>query len=173
MIEIALQQYLTAPRDLKSPSDTQRFARPIMFGDATIETRNDARRWLRDQIGSRIYAGRNLKSEGNLALTFRRISGSQDTHLRGDDRTVAIVQADIWANGRNAFIRANYASECLRVAIVHYRGHWGRTEKAYVASVTVQRQAQQMDSPNAGEQYWDFRFSADYQINYLANQVEV
>lgn len=173
MIEFALVQYLQAPVDLSGRADTELFSTPIKIGHATIATRNDARKWLRNELGSAIFANRIDGDKGHTAIVLRKISGAPETHLKGDDRTEAIIQADVWTHGQNANIRAHSTSEALRLALCYYRGTWGNAVKANVCGVTVARQSMQVDSPSDSGNYWSFRLSSDYQINYAMNKLEV
>lgn len=172
MILFPLYQYLIAP-DLAGTSDTESFAAPIELGDTVIENRNDARRYLKEQVGQRFYAGRRLENEGHTAITLQAVSNSPESHLKGDDRQTAVVQAEVFANGINSFVRAAAAAEAIRMAVSYYRGTWGKTVTAFIGTVTVIRSFQRFDAPRDASNYWTVRLSADFEITYLQNLVEV
>ena len=173
MIELSLHDYLSIPRDLTDTADTEPFRNVIKIGDLVIANRNDARRHLQNRVGQRIYAGRRLKNEGQSAVTIRRISGSPDDHLLGDDRSTAILQVDTFTKGPGSFLDASIISELLRIAITRYRGNWGRATSAFVGTAQLERSSINQISPRDGTEYWTHRASFDYQINYIQNLVEV
>lgn len=173
MIDLALYQYLTTQADLDGQA-SEPFEASLEFGNETLADRNDVRRVIRDVIGKRIYAGRNIQipNEGHTAATIRVVASDNQYHLRGESPCdQSTLQIDTWANGVGGALRAYQASQLIRYAIASYIGVWGTTYKLHVYSCTRTRAQTLPTSPEDGGSYWTHRYSQDFLINHSIQAV--
>lgn len=174
MIDQALYEYLTSPSDLDGHA-AEPFATPLKHGSSILQNRNDVRRLLRDTLGKRIYAGRNLTlpNEGHTAATIQVLTSDNTSHLRGEGPTdQTMLQIDTWAtHGNAAALRAYRAGTLIRHAIASFIGPWGTTHPIHVYSCTRERANTVTAPPNDGSEYWEHRFSQDFIVNHDAEVV--
>lgn len=155
-VRTALYRYLTEPKDLPGlPAVT--FERPRIIGDMEVNSRNDARRWLRSKIDpAGIYQGRRPQQHRKpTAIVLTSTTSSPEYGLAGaEEGTEEFVQATVACYGGDAAVRANNVAQLLMLAVGGWSGgNWGDT---YVGECLVDGRSSRTVSPVDSSDAWVF-----------------
>lgn len=165
-VKAALYRYLTEPGDLTGPAAIP-FSRPRIVSGLTIKNRNDARRWLRDRVGSSIYSGRRpMKPSEHTQIYLRTSFTEQPTGLTGEiDGRTELVEAAIICRKADAPARCEVVADLLSLCVGGWGGgYWGDT---YVGECLVDGRTSRTYSPVDGSDDWLHEVQLGLDIIYI------
>lgn len=164
LITRALARYLTEDKDLTGHA-AQPFARPQTIDDMVLNSRNDARRWLRSLVGGHVYARRvPQKCSAHTAITIGLLARNKTQPLIGEVGVVdSTLQVNVLSRGPGADNRATTVGQLLTIATSNYRGWWHDT---YVHNVQVERDDDMAEEPTDGSDTWAWQWSMDMTVGH-------
>lgn len=167
MIELALKQYLTHPRNVTGHA-AEPFAAPQVIEGRTLLNRNDARRHVQDMIGDRVYQGRIPQTvKDHTAVKVSHIAGSRSLALRGETGMISsVLEISVLSRaGAQADHIAALAARLIEVAVVNYYGFWG---DIWIHGVSSERPVSQRIKGLAADDVWPVEWSTDVSVWYTA-----
>jgi hypothetical protein len=165
MISKALRNYLIFPGELTGHAATE-FAEPQTLGGLTLLTRNDARRYLRDRVGDRIYAGRRPQEIGSAhtAVTLRQVASTPDLPLLGEiDSAETVIEVNTWTRGVDADYRGELCGRLIQIATSGFVGSW---DDLAIGGSSIERAGMQVFPPGGATDEWPFLWSFDIRVNH-------
>jgi hypothetical protein len=169
MLLPALNRFLTYSQDLPGQC-AQRFASTQTIDDRPLNCRNDARRNVRDIVGTEVFAGRRpQRSSGHTAISLRTISADSDLPLVGETGTfMDIVECVVWSRGVNADYRCELVGRLVRISLSNYVGWLEPTQDTWCKGVRIEREGQLFSQPGNASDDWSVAWSQDMQVAYEA-----
>lgn len=164
-VKSALYRYLTDPGDLPGLPAVP-FARPRTIAGLTIANRNDARRWLRDRIGSAIYSGRRPMKPSEHSQVYLRTAYTSPAHdMAGAvDGTTELIDVVVVCRKADAAARAETIADLLQLACGGWRGgYWGDT---FVGECLMDGRVSRTYSPADSSDDWLHEIAMGFDVMY-------
>lgn len=161
----ALYRYLTSPGDLPGLSDIP-FTRPRVINGLSCSTRNDARRWFRDRVGSAVFSDRVPQGAHHAAVELRSVSSDLAYSTTGAvDGEQEYVSAFVYAKDGDAALRVDTIGRLLNLAISGYHGdYW---DGVYIGECLLETPSSQAIQPADASDRWTHHIRLDYSILYV------
>ena len=165
MLQKGLRDYLVKEYPVNTGVNATAFRTAQVVGDLSVLDRDDARRYIRNEIGDQVHAGR-VKSDTNATtvVTLRRISTDRlDVLTGGTPMANSVIQVDVRTRDPGAALRGEKVATLIRLACEGFRaGTWGSVD---IKGCEVVREAELWDEPKQGST-WDYRYSMDLHVYY-------
>lgn len=164
MILRAMAAYLTSAEPIAGIPGRD-FRTPAVVGDFTVVNREEARRLLRERIGTHIYHERRPRKPAPTALTLQLIAEDDfgDHELTGgNNHASAAIEANVWTSGGDVN-RAIVTGTLLRLCVdSFYAGVWDTTN---ISFVSTERRGTGAIPESVGDN-WQHRYSLDFLVRY-------
>ena len=161
----SLYNYLMDPADLTG-HPARKFQAAQTINGWTIANRNDARRYLRDQVGRAIYADRRPQdTNAHTAVILRTLGSDPNYDLAGADaENVHFVEVAVLAKTTDSARRCQTISKLIELSCSGYHGdYWGDT---YIGECTVDRDGSDVLEPGDASDHWTHRYTMDLRITH-------
>lgn len=163
-IKRALYEYLTSAATLTG-LPAKPFVREMFVNGLSCKNRNDARRWLRDRVGSAVFNSRVPEGNRQASIEIRSVSAEREHDLTGAvDGRREYVMLTSRAIGGDASLRVDTINGLLTLALDGYHGdYWGET---YIGECLADTEGSFSVPPAEPSDNWTFEQRLDLSVLY-------
>lgn len=159
----SLYDYLVDPTELTG-HPARKFRVPQSLNGWTIETRNDARRYFRDQVGRSIYADRRpTDSNAHTAVVLKTLASDPNFDLAGADaENTHFIEVNVLTRAVDSARRCMLIGKLIELACSGFHhDYWGET---YIGECTVDRDGSNVFEPIDASDNWTHRYTVDMKV---------